>query len=845
MFYKKNLFVAALTFTVFLMALFTNAQTVIVVLKQPPPNQWHVEDLWQLTLTNTTNESLEVYLFADVEEADAGIIFEGKTTSFTLEPNYSGPVNPGDLEPVEKVYVNDDYEDIVQKTGTLPEGTYTICVYVKSVEGEDMGHDCIMQIIAHPLPPELINPADEANVTEELPVFLWLPPIPMSEFVAYTIKIVELLDGQTPIEAMESNPAFYIEEDIPATSFQFSISARPFETGITYAWKVTAISGDGLVIGESPVWSFNYEAAVVVIDEEPVTLELISPVNGEEITGPILLFEWMPIDTTATLVTVTWTDTLTVTPEVSYNLIIRKLTKDLVEKIAEGYILKLGDFTDLEQVSIIEGITVTSFSQYEHYLELELGYSYGWQVIALVDERVVGQSEIGMFVSGAITTSVDTLNLGVSFALNIIPIDPNGPLDPNPINADIQNDVRNNIVGMVEEGKCGAWDGEAKIYKVTYELVACDVARGITPAGGLNTTFTFTLRRTIFFKWRFRGPCTKDAGHDGRHSPWRWSNWQYDFFADIIIKTKTIGGCPMAMSSSYFKRWLKELGQADLNAHGLGNLRFDGFFGNVGNLCRDALRANPCPRGLGLVQVNVNVIIQQPLAPPGIVIIPGAGGGAMGIGIVDGMDCSKIGFNVYQKAGKWMMDIFGKSGAIPVKQGSPPPYPKVRVEIAYNNPVQISNTNFQGEFERNEVVLKEFKLPFFIDVWYQVPSTGLWSKPCRIELPGGAGIYSGVGTVGGMDCSKISFTVYQQAGKDMIWIYGKEGAVPVRKGGPPYTKVRVDISHNPTIWITNTDHLGAFLYDEELKKFTQPFYIDVWYMDIGTATQIGPCRIQW
>ena len=77
MFYRKNLCVAVLTFTVFLMALFTNAQTIIVMLKQPPPNQWNVEDLWQLTLTNTSQEAYNVYLYGTVEEAGAGLIFEG------------------------------------------------------------------------------------------------------------------------------------------------------------------------------------------------------------------------------------------------------------------------------------------------------------------------------------------------------------------------------------------------------------------------------------------------------------------------------------------------------------------------------------------------------------------------------------------------------------------------------------------------------------------------------------------------------------------------------------------------------------------------------------------------
>ncbi|MCD4773017.1 MAG: hypothetical protein K8R41_06505 [Bacteroidales bacterium] len=406
MFYKKKIFIAALTFTMFLLTLFINAQTIIVILKQPPPNQWHVEDMWQLNLINTTSNNLEIYLFATVEEDNTGIIFEGTSTPFTLEQNYSGPVNPGDLDPVDVEYPNDYYKGIFMRTGTLPAGTYTICVYVRSVNGEEMGYDCKMQIIEHASPPELINPVDETNVTEGLPVFLWLPPMPMNDFVNYTIKIVELLDGQVPTEAMEANPAFYIEEDIPATSFQFPISARPFESGINYAWKVTAISDNGLVIGESPVWSFKYEAAAVVIFEEPDNLELVSPITGQVYDGPasqpIIMFKWMPIDINAINVT------LTVNPisisEVFYNLTIWMLPEYLAKKVEEGNTIIEEDLTDLEPYFVKEEIEGTScVYPYEFDLvEIMSGYHYAWQIQTFcgVGQPIVGKcgkSEVRTF----------------------------------------------------------------------------------------------------------------------------------------------------------------------------------------------------------------------------------------------------------------------------------------------------------------------------------------------------------------------------------------------------------------------------------------------------------------
>jgi len=291
MFYKKKLFVAALTFTVFLTTIFTNAQTVIVVLKIPPPNQWQVEDLWQLTLTNTSQESYNVYLYGTVEEAAAGLIVEGTSAAFELPANFSGPVNPGDLDPADVGYTNGDYEEIIMKTGTLPEGTYTICIYVKDYEtNEELGHDCIILPILHPSPPELISPIDETIIEEGLPVFVWMPPMPIppGDMITYHLTIMEILNGQTPIEAMEVNPAWFEETGIFSTSFQFPISARKFEQGVTYAWQVTAVvENKNWVIGKSEVWSFKYSPEIIQFK-----LKLLTPGLVEEIEDPYPLFSW-------------------------------------------------------------------------------------------------------------------------------------------------------------------------------------------------------------------------------------------------------------------------------------------------------------------------------------------------------------------------------------------------------------------------------------------------------------------------------------------------------------------------------------------------------------------------
>ena len=261
---KKMFTFSLLAIVPLLLAINSHSQDVLINLYQPPPNQWNAVDIWNLTLTNISPESLKVYLYGTVEAQNDGIIFEGTSAVFSLPANYSGRIDPRRLEPADIGYANSGYEEIVLRTGTMPEGIYTICITVKDAEThEELGRGCIIQPIVQISPPELLNPEDESELDEPPPVFVWLPPMPLSGnfSVSYRLKIVELVDGQVPLEAMNANPAWFTEENIPSTSFHLTISAKTFELGKKYAWQVTAINEQTRKkdeLGKSEVWSFSF-----------------------------------------------------------------------------------------------------------------------------------------------------------------------------------------------------------------------------------------------------------------------------------------------------------------------------------------------------------------------------------------------------------------------------------------------------------------------------------------------------------------------------------------------------------------------------------------------------------
>ena len=261
MFKRKSLSVVTFALLVILSVASVRAQ-VTVLLHQPPPNRLNVEDLWKIDLTNNTGKTISVKLRGTATESSEGLIFEGSSSVFDLAPGFT-KVSIPEISPLDVSYANEKYKEIVTRTGSVPAGDYQVCIsvlYAKS--GEELGKDCIQQQVAHPTPPQLISPADGANATEEYPIFTWMPPVPITpgHQASYELKIVEVLNNQSPIDAMQSNPAWFEKKGIKTTSLKYSTSARAFEKGKEYAWQVTAeVEDKNWVIGKSGVWRFTYK----------------------------------------------------------------------------------------------------------------------------------------------------------------------------------------------------------------------------------------------------------------------------------------------------------------------------------------------------------------------------------------------------------------------------------------------------------------------------------------------------------------------------------------------------------------------------------------------------------
>lgn len=107
------------------------------------------------------------------------------------------------------------------------------------------------------LPPQLSYPSNEAIIDVQYPVLIWIPPRPTSGMmVTYTLRLVEILKGQTLSEALLQNPPLINMSGLSNTFLNYPLDATPLKVDGHYAWQVSA-SASGQSLGVTNMWSFS------------------------------------------------------------------------------------------------------------------------------------------------------------------------------------------------------------------------------------------------------------------------------------------------------------------------------------------------------------------------------------------------------------------------------------------------------------------------------------------------------------------------------------------------------------------------------------------------------------
>ena len=162
--------------------------------------------------------------------------------------------------------IDSNIKNQVLQGGTIPEGVYRL--EIKAIpQGGGSAINAVPGIavftVRLPQPPILVSPPNESNVTQTIPTFAWTPVVTgTSAQIDYHLKIVEILDGQTPLQAIDGNRPKADHVLHSQTTYSYTPDNLPLEEGHQYAWQVTATDPNGLVPiqddGKSKIQTFIY-----------------------------------------------------------------------------------------------------------------------------------------------------------------------------------------------------------------------------------------------------------------------------------------------------------------------------------------------------------------------------------------------------------------------------------------------------------------------------------------------------------------------------------------------------------------------------------------------------------
>jgi hypothetical protein len=190
-----------------------------VVLHVPPPGRYGIEDLWKATVISDT--ACDAWFEGFVYEETHGQVFHATTKPFRL--TLGSKVYGYRSVTIDKTETASGYEMFVTRSGALPDGKYRFrLILVPFGVGDSNGFK------VKPMgPPRLILPHNRDTLTDKYPLFVWTPPMPRpSGPLAYDLKLVEVLPGQIPEEAIRSNRPWFEQKGITATQLRYPASAR-------------------------------------------------------------------------------------------------------------------------------------------------------------------------------------------------------------------------------------------------------------------------------------------------------------------------------------------------------------------------------------------------------------------------------------------------------------------------------------------------------------------------------------------------------------------------------------------------------------------------------------------
>jgi hypothetical protein len=226
------------------------------------------EMLWNIIVVNQDIEPFSGRITIVVSDAANQPLFKAQSGILAFAKGVK-QINYNSALPIEY-----SYNSLGQNNEWIPAGKYTVCYSLNKEVNKSVTtvvDDCLDMTIDAVNPPLLNNPLDNSNLYESYPSFSWTPPAPKQLFkrLFYEFRLVEVLDQQAPIYAIQNNVPIVFKNGINTNAFVFPSSYKGLEVGHEYAWQVTAYSDNYFI--KSEVWKFKVirDSVMAIVESSP------------------------------------------------------------------------------------------------------------------------------------------------------------------------------------------------------------------------------------------------------------------------------------------------------------------------------------------------------------------------------------------------------------------------------------------------------------------------------------------------------------------------------------------------------------------------------------------------
>ena len=234
---------------------------VLTLIATPPP-QGGARNVKINTIIKTADGTSVAV--TDMQRAPVKALVQGGTTIFYA----------ADVVNMQAMVFTGSYQDKLNRTGKLPAGNYQIIVRLDSTDLpiERSNTQTKIFFLSATQLPVLILPANEAVlptvVAQTAITFRWTALVPRpTEPVHYRVQVFEVLESQTPMQALRSNQPLLDQEVIGTTQYIW----RPmlsFATGTDnkFIWTVQSFDNKNEIItGEVPNGEGRSEAKIFTV----------------------------------------------------------------------------------------------------------------------------------------------------------------------------------------------------------------------------------------------------------------------------------------------------------------------------------------------------------------------------------------------------------------------------------------------------------------------------------------------------------------------------------------------------------------------------------------------------